>query len=86
MKFGVYTIQVAQWAFESEPTEVVATGELNDNGCDTKVQVELHYANGGKATIATSSLETLHNKVTIKGTKGQIMESDSLYSKLYLRF
>lgn len=72
LDLGVYTIQVAQWAFESEPTSVFATGVLNEHGCDIKMAAVLNYANNGKATIETSSLNKLSNKAVIKGTKGQI--------------
>lgn len=77
MDLGVYAIQVAQWAFETEPTAVYATGELNEHGCDTNIVAVLNYANGGKATIETSSLVKLSNKAVIKGTKGQITVSNS---------
>lgn len=68
----MYAIQVAQWAFESEPTSVYANGELNEHGCDTSMAAVLNYKNRGKAKIETSSLVRLSNKAIIKGTKGQI--------------
>lgn len=77
LDLGVYVIQVAQWAFESEPTSVNATGVLNEHGCDTNMVAILNYANRGKATIETSSLHKLSNKAVIKGTKGQITVSRS---------
>lgn len=75
MDLGVYVIQVAQWAFESEPISVYATGVLNEHGCDINMEAVLNYANRGKATIETSSLGKMSNKAVIKGTKGQITVS-----------
>lgn len=72
LDLGVYTIQLSLWVFEAEPTSVRASGGLNEFGCDTNINAVLEFANGGKSTIATSSLEKLSNKAVIKGTKGQI--------------
>lgn len=81
---GVYVIQLAQWAFESVPISVVAIGGLNEDGVDTKMEAELNYANGGKATIRTSSLAKQSNQAIIKGTKGQITVNQLSISLEYI--
>lgn len=79
LDLGVYVIQVCQWAFERAPISIKATGTLNVDGCDTSMEAELTYENGGTATIATSALKELSNKAIITGTKGQITVSGQLY-------
>lgn len=83
LDLGVYAIQVAQWAFESEPTSVYANGELNEHGCDTNMVAALMYKNRGAATIETSSLVKLSNKAIIKGTKGEITVKRKLSAVIF---
>lgn len=73
LDLGVYTIQASLWAFGGEePESIVATGALNDDGCDMEMKGELRFKNGRVARIQTSALATLKNTMTVTGTKGKI--------------
>lgn len=71
LDLGVYTVQLAQWAFGEPPKSIKATGTLNDDGCDMEMQAELQYSTG-VAKIRTSALEKLDNRAVIRGSKGTI--------------
>lgn len=75
LDLGVYTIQVAQWAFDEAPTSITASGTLNDEGCDLAMNAVLSYGGDRVANIATSALKQLDNVAVITGTKGQIIVS-----------
>lgn len=70
LDLGVYTIQVCQWAFQSEPLSIAATGKLNHDGVDAEMSAELKYADHKVGQIKTSGLKTQHNSAKIVGTKG----------------
>ena len=72
LDLGVYTIQFSQWAFQEPPQKIVAIGELNAEGVDVDVKVDLHYTGGRKSKMAFSSKEEFDNKAVITGSKGQI--------------
>ncbi|XP_058123903.1 trans-1,2-dihydrobenzene-1,2-diol dehydrogenase-like [Anopheles ziemanni] len=76
LDLGVYTIQVAMWAFQAEPTRIEAAGQLNDEGVDVGITATLHFPNGGVANIRTSATEKLPNKAIVTGTKGSITLHD----------
>ncbi|ETN61623.1 dimeric dihydrodiol dehydrogenase [Anopheles darlingi] len=76
LDLGVYTIQVAMWAFQAEPIRVDAAGQLNDEGVDVGITATLHFPNGGKAQIKTSAIDKLPNTAIIRGTKGSITLHD----------
>jgi predicted dehydrogenase len=72
---GVYTIQVSQFVFRTEPTSIKATGTLNDEGVDVETEVEMKYSNGGVARFKTSGLQECHNKAIVRGSKASITVS-----------
>lgn len=72
LDLGVYPIQIALWVFRAEPTKIICTGSLNEDGLDMEYEGELHFPNSGVAKFKVSCLNALPNKATIKGTKGQI--------------
>lgn len=72
LDLGVYTIQIAQFVFGTEPVSIRASGQLNDEGVDVSTQVEMTYPCGGVARFKTSALEELSNRAIIRGTKGSI--------------
>uniref|UniRef100_A0A182SXU8 Trans-1,2-dihydrobenzene-1,2-diol dehydrogenase n=1 Tax=Anopheles maculatus TaxID=74869 RepID=A0A182SXU8_9DIPT len=43
LDLGVYTIQVAMWAFQAEPVKIDAAGQLNDEGVDVGITAKLHF-------------------------------------------
>ncbi|GAB0093450.1 trans-1,2-dihydrobenzene-1,2-diol dehydrogenase [Sergentomyia squamirostris] len=83
LDLGVYTIQVAQWAFREPPKEIKFTGKLNEDGVDIAIKGELIYSNG-VAKIETSALKKLKNEAVIIGTKGQITLNDNFWCPISL--
>lgn len=79
LDLGVYTIQIAQWAFEKAPKSIKANGTLNADGCDLAMTAELSYENGQVANISTSALKQLSNVAIITGTKGKITVSNVMH-------
>ncbi|XP_040169262.1 trans-1,2-dihydrobenzene-1,2-diol dehydrogenase-like [Anopheles arabiensis] len=76
LDLGVYTIQVAMWAFQAEPVKIEAAGQLNDEGVDVGITAKLHFPQGGVANIRTSAIDKLPNTAVIIGTKGSITLHD----------
>lgn len=77
LDLGVYVIQLAQWCFGGRaPTAITATGTLNADGCDTSMQAELRYADGGQARIETSALRECRNEAVIRGSRGTVRVPD----------
>ncbi|XP_067624806.1 trans-1,2-dihydrobenzene-1,2-diol dehydrogenase-like isoform X2 [Eurosta solidaginis] len=72
LDMGVYAIQASQWGFKEAPQKVIAKGELNEDGVDKHIEVELQYSGGRVSKIVVTSKEKLANKAFFKGTKGQI--------------
>ncbi|XP_055545470.1 trans-1,2-dihydrobenzene-1,2-diol dehydrogenase-like [Wyeomyia smithii] len=72
LDLGVNNIQLVLWAFGDFPDEIVAEAILNEQNVDTETNVELHFPNGGKATIKTSGEVSLSNTAIITGTRGSI--------------
>lgn len=72
LDLGVYTIQVSLWAFDDNPINIEATGQLGPYGVDIEMKGKLTFPNGGVAKIRTSATEGLRNSAIIKGTKGTI--------------
>ncbi|XP_058449113.1 trans-1,2-dihydrobenzene-1,2-diol dehydrogenase-like [Malaya genurostris] len=76
LDLGVYTIQVSLWAFRDAPSEVIAKGQLNEEGVDLEVEAQLKFPNGGIAKMKTSALKKLRNTAIIRGTKGTLTLHD----------
>lgn len=72
LDLGVYVIQCCQWAFQQAPKSITATGILNDDGVDVEMTAEINYGENKFGKIKTSAVNSLSNKATITGTKGQI--------------
>lgn len=75
LDLGVYTIQVSQFVFQTEPISIKATGTLNDDGVDVETEVEMKYPNGGVARFKTSGLREYHNTAIVCGSKASITVS-----------
>lgn len=69
---GSYGIDVLEWIFEEEPSDIKATGQLNDDGVDTNVQAEFNYSGNRNATLKLSITEKLSNTISIHGTKASM--------------
>ncbi|XP_055638312.1 trans-1,2-dihydrobenzene-1,2-diol dehydrogenase-like [Toxorhynchites rutilus septentrionalis] len=76
LDLGVYTIQVSLWAFGMEPDKIIAKGKLNEERVDVEMEAQLHFPNGGIATMKCSALEQLANRAEIRGTKGTMTLHD----------
>lgn len=85
MDLGVYTIQIAQLAFQQKPHSIEATGKLNDEGVDLEVSAKLVYGDNKIATMKTSALNELSNQAKITGTKGEIVVCRLLIDRNTLR-
>jgi dihydrodiol dehydrogenase / D-xylose 1-dehydrogenase (NADP) len=75
LDLAVYTIQISQFVFGTEPLSIKATGKLNDDGVDVETEVELRYPNGGVARFKTSALQQLQNRANIRGSKAAMTVS-----------
>lgn len=71
LDLGVYSIQVCQWAFQSEPLSIKATGKLNSDGVDSEMSAELKYGDSKVGKIKTSGLRTQNNTAKIVGSNGK---------------
>lgn len=85
LDLGVYTIQVCQWAFQSEPISIEATGILNKDGVDSEMTAELKYGDNKVGKIKTSGLKTQENRAIIVGSKGKMTVNEALYFSLLQR-
>lgn len=79
LDLGVYTIQICQWAFQSEPISIKATGKLNEDGVDSEMSAELKYDDNKVGKIKTSGLKTQNNTAKIVGTKGTMTVNSSTF-------
>ena len=88
LDLGVYTIQLSQFVFESEPISIKAQGTLNDDGVDVETEVEMKYPNGGVARFKTSGLREYNNTAIVHGSKASITVSktDDNTTKIFLPF
>jgi dihydrodiol dehydrogenase / D-xylose 1-dehydrogenase (NADP) len=77
LDLGVYTIQLAQFVFGSEPISITAKGTVNEDGVDVETEVEMKYACGGVARFKTSALKELENKANVRGSKSFMTVSES---------
>lgn len=71
LDLGVYSIQVCQWVFQSEPISIKATGILNENGVDSEMTAELEYGGNKIGKIKASGLKTQSNTAKIIGANGK---------------
>ncbi|XP_047985555.1 trans-1,2-dihydrobenzene-1,2-diol dehydrogenase-like isoform X2 [Leguminivora glycinivorella] len=71
LDLGVYTIQMAQFIFNDEPTKVIATGALNEEGVDVMETIILEYSGGRRAVLNLDATMKLWNKATVTGSKGR---------------
>ncbi|XP_047003509.1 trans-1,2-dihydrobenzene-1,2-diol dehydrogenase-like [Schistocerca americana] len=73
LDLGVYCLQFALFIFGPvHPKEIVAAGELNENGCDRNMACVLKYEGGKTAVLSSNARVTLPNEAYIVGTKGSI--------------
>ncbi|XP_061709092.1 trans-1,2-dihydrobenzene-1,2-diol dehydrogenase-like [Cydia pomonella] len=71
LDLGVYAIQIAQFIFNDEPTKVIATGALNEEGVDVVEHIILEYSGVRRAVLNLDATMKLWNKATVTGTKGR---------------
>lgn len=71
----MYTIQVSQFVFGTEPISIKATGTLNNDGVDVETEVEMKYPSGGVARFKTSGLREYKNRAIVRGSKASITVS-----------
>lgn len=77
LDIGGYPIQLAQWVFDKPPKKIKASGDLNENGVDFTVEMDLIYDENGNqiAKLKATNLEEWKNEAVIIGTKGKITVS-----------
>lgn len=68
---GIYPITLAR-EFLGQPVEVVARGEIRENGVDASAFMTLTSAGGGVAQLATSITTALAQGASVGGTDGVI--------------
>lgn len=73
LDLGVYCLQLAIFLFGPEyPTDIVATGELNEDGCDRNMACILKYEGGRTAVLSSNTRIRLPNEAYIIGTRGNM--------------
>lgn len=70
LDLGIYALQLAQFVFKDEPTNMTVIGVLNDDGVDIIDHMILEYSGGRRAILNVDITIKLWNKATITGTKG----------------
>ncbi|XP_069673557.1 trans-1,2-dihydrobenzene-1,2-diol dehydrogenase-like [Periplaneta americana] len=80
LNLGVYVLQFAQLVFGPSPPEnVVAAGQINENGVDYSSSIILKYQGGKTATLTTHGKVQLPNNAYVVGTKGIIKVSSPFW-------
>jgi predicted dehydrogenase len=69
---GCYSVSVARWYFDSEPTQLQAQAFYHPNGVDTHLIGSLSFPGNGLATLEASFLSALQQTYTVVGTEGAI--------------
>lgn len=82
---GIYSISLAQM-FLGEPESITAQGQLNANGIDEEVSIQLHYANGARAYILSSGIATLPVVAAIAGSKGHLSMGQPFFVPSQINF
>lgn len=70
LDLGIYALQLAQFVFKDEPTNMTVISVLNDDGVDIIDHMILEYSGGRRAILNVDITIKLWNKATITGTKG----------------
>jgi dihydrodiol dehydrogenase / D-xylose 1-dehydrogenase (NADP) len=69
---GIYAVQYALWCIGEKPDKIVATGELDKNGCDIWASIILKFPSGAKATLFYSSVDNSPNTAYVSFKDGHI--------------
>jgi len=78
---GIYATQLILTAFNSEvPTDIQATGHLNEQGVDESVSMTLLFSGKRMANVCLSSRSELPNDACIVGSKGTIKISPNFWN------
>lgn len=78
---GCYAVMFAQFAFGGErPKEIIATGQLGENGCDIWATVVLKYSNNRMASVFYHGLQQTPSQASISGPKGQLKLPEQFWS------
>ncbi|XP_058450464.1 trans-1,2-dihydrobenzene-1,2-diol dehydrogenase-like [Malaya genurostris] len=76
LEMGVNNIQLALWAFQEAPNEIIPKYVQNAENVYTETDVQLRFPSGGVAKLRTSTVKALSNTAVITGTKGSIKLHD----------
>ncbi|KAJ9599226.1 hypothetical protein L9F63_010310 [Diploptera punctata] len=80
LNIAVYALQFAQFVFgPSAPENVLALGNLNENGVDTNTSIILKYKGGKIATLTTHGKAQMVNDAYVVGTKGYVKVSSPFW-------
>jgi dihydrodiol dehydrogenase / D-xylose 1-dehydrogenase (NADP) len=78
---GIYATQLVLTVFDHEmPTEIHATGHLNEEGVDESVSMNLLFSGKRLANVCLSSKLDLPNDATIVGSKGTIKMNPNFWN------
>jgi predicted dehydrogenase len=69
---GCYTVSVARWFMDLEPTTVQAQAVYHENGVDMHLVGSLRFAETGLATIEASFITSLQQTYSLLGSEGAI--------------
>lgn len=75
LDLGVYMLQLIQFVYKDQPTDIVCTGHLSKAGVDESISCSLKYSDGRTATLSAHTRATMPNKADIIGTKGNVVVS-----------
>lgn len=75
---GIYPIAMAQ-QFMGNPSKIVATGSVDDNGMDQESVSHLSYAHGGRAIVTTSGIATVPTVASCSFENGVIVIDEPFF-------
>jgi dihydrodiol dehydrogenase / D-xylose 1-dehydrogenase (NADP) len=82
---GCYAVMFAQFAFKGEkPKEIIATGQLDENGIDIWANVVMKYSDNRMASVFYHGLQTTPCQASISGPNGQIKLPEYFWSPTVL--
>ena len=69
---GSYAVQFALWVSGERPTEIIAAGDKNEDGCDLWASIILKFPSKTKATLFYSAVDNSPNSAYVSFTDGHI--------------
>jgi predicted dehydrogenase len=69
---GCYSVSVARWLLDAEPTQLQAQAVYHPAGVDVHLVGSLRFADSGLATVEASFISALQQTYTVIGSEGAI--------------